>query len=95
MKKKVLLTATLGMCILFTSLSVGSNPLTTKGIDDDGDGVINTEDFCPWTPWGAIVDEQGCPIQDAEYNYDTDGDGVVDGVDQCISVPGTIPTGCP
>ncbi len=28
--------------------------------DDDGDGIINSQDKCPNTPTGAIVDNHGC-----------------------------------
>ena len=31
--------------------------------DDDGDGIENEFDFCPNTPSGAVVDEDGCSIK--------------------------------
>ena len=31
--------------------------------DDDGDGVLNIDDFCPNTPPGASVDIDGCSIR--------------------------------
>lgn len=37
--------------------------------DEDGDGVIDFLDECPWTPAGVEVDEKGCPL-------DKDGDFV-------------------
>ncbi len=37
--------------------------------DEDGDGVIDFVDECPWTPEGVEVDEKGCPL-------DKDGDFV-------------------
>ena len=37
--------------------------------DEDGDGVIDFDDECPWTPAGVEVDEKGCPL-------DKDGDFV-------------------
>ena len=37
--------------------------------DEDGDGVIDFIDECPWTPEGVEVDEKGCPL-------DKDGDFV-------------------
>ena len=37
--------------------------------DEDGDGVIDFDDECPWTPEGVEVDENGCPL-------DIDGDFV-------------------
>ncbi len=48
--------------------------------DSDGDGVADSDDRCPGTPCGAIVDEFGCP-------KDTDGDGVYDGIDRCPDTP--------
>jgi len=48
--------------------------------DTDKDGVVNKDDQCPDTPFGAIVDEFGCPI-------DSDGDAVYDGLDQCPNTP--------
>ncbi|MBN2542963.1 OmpA family protein [bacterium] len=44
--------------------------------DTDRDGVPDKRDECPDTPFGAIVDEFGCPL-------DSDNDGVFDGIDQC------------
>jgi cell division protein FtsN len=37
--------------------------------DEDGDGVIDFIDECPWTPVGVEVDDKGCPL-------DKDGDFV-------------------
>ena len=48
--------------------------------DSDKDGVENKDDLCPDTPFGAVVDEFGCPV-------DSDGDGVYDGLDQCDNTP--------
>ncbi len=66
--------------------------LGSKGtVDTDGDGVPDTDDKCPNTPHGAVVDKHGCPI-------DSDGDGVPDGIDQCPNTPhGAVvdKTGCP
>jgi len=61
--------------------------------DADRDGVVDSKDKCPDTPFGVIVDKKGCPV-------DTDGDGVPDYLDKC---PGTPPeayskideNGCP
>lgn len=39
--------------------------------DEDGDGVIDWYDRCPFTPKSAVVDTSGCPL-------DTDRDGVPD-----------------
>ncbi|MCB9189716.1 MAG: hypothetical protein H6599_10615 [Flavobacteriales bacterium] len=43
--------------------------------DKDGDGVIDTEDFCQNTPQGIEVDKSGCPL-------DADKDGVPDYMDK-------------
>lgn len=59
--------------------------------DSDGDGVIDSQDRCPGTPAGRVVNSQGCEL-------DADGDGVVDGVDQCPNTPAGAPVdavGCP
>ncbi len=37
--------------------------------DQDGDGVVDGLDICPFTPKGVAVDEDGCPLDD-------DNDGV-------------------
>ncbi|MCB0793294.1 MAG: hypothetical protein KDB88_01035 [Flavobacteriales bacterium] len=42
--------------------------------DEDGDGVTDMYDLCPFTPAGAAVDKNGCPL-------DSDGDGVPDHLD--------------
>ncbi len=58
--------------------------------DSDKDGVVDSRDRCPDTPFGAIVDEFGCPM-------DSDQDGVPDGLDMCPNTPlGAIvdATGC-
>ncbi len=48
--------------------------------DADEDGVPDRKDSCPGTPFGAIVDENGC-------HTDQDGDGVPDGLDVCVNTP--------
>tara|TARA_R110001592_G_scaffold211623_1_gene463566 strand:+ start:3124 stop:5196 length:2073 start_codon:yes stop_codon:yes gene_type:complete len=43
--------------------------------DEDGDGVIDFIDECPWTPAGVEVDEKGCPLdKDTDFvpNYKDD-----------------------
>lgn len=43
--------------------------------DEDGDGVIDFIDECPWTPEGVEVDDKGCPLdKDGDYvpNYRDD-----------------------
>ncbi len=42
--------------------------------DEDGDFVLDPVDECPGTPFGAVVDTLGCPV-------DSDGDGVPDYLD--------------
>lgn len=48
--------------------------------DSDKDGVSNKDDQCPHSPFGAAVDEFGCPV-------DSDGDDVFDGLDMCPNTP--------
>ena len=48
--------------------------------DSDGDGVIDSEDKEPYTPYGAEVDADG-------KGKDSDGDGVYDGIDQQPNTP--------
>ena len=48
-------------------------------MDSDGDGVVDSEDICPNTPDGEIVDSVGCSIS----QKDSDGDGVNDNLDAC------------
>ena len=43
--------------------------------DQDGDLVLDINDYCPETPTGVKVDETGCPI-------DTDNDGIADYIDK-------------
>ena len=54
--------------------------------DDDGDGLRNDDDRCPYDI--GIISNQGCP--------DSDGDGVVDIDDQCPNLSGIKENnGCP
>lgn len=48
--------------------------------DSDNDGVADTDDQCPGTPSGAVVDSRGC-------ERDSDGDGVKDSIDECPNTP--------
>jgi OOP family OmpA-OmpF porin len=62
--------------------SVLDNALATA--DSDGDGVYDSKDKEPYTPFGAKVDADGKGI-------DTDGDGVYDGLDKQNNTPsGTL-----
>ncbi|MFA9205772.1 MAG: OmpA family protein [Burkholderiaceae bacterium] len=56
--------------------------------DDDGDGVVGSEDDCPNK--AGLAKYHGCPIPDA------DNDGIDDENDKCPNVEGTIKyKGCP
>lgn len=48
--------------------------------DTDGDGIIDTEDDCPYA--SGSVEFGGCP--------DSDGDGIIDGEDLCPDIPGLL-----
>ncbi len=64
-----------------------------KPADSDGDGVIDSNDRCPGTPAGTMVDSSGCPI-----DGDSDGDGVPDSRDRCPNTARGTPvdaSGCP
>lgn len=72
---------------LGVSLMLGS----TRIVDTDQDGVIDSRDRCPNTPIGALVDSHGCPT-------DTDHDKVFDGLDRCPDTPpgaAVDASGCP
>ena len=61
-----------------------NDELLYGGDDEDGDGVIDLVDDCPFTPEGVVVDENGCPL-------DGDGDWVPDYKDDELdSPPGSI-----
>lgn len=52
--------------------------------DEDGDGVQDTGDNCPYTPAGVKVDAFGCPL-------DGDGDGVPDHADDELNTAAGAP----
>ena len=54
----------------------GAECRVTQEVDCDADGVPDSLDKCPCTPFGVKVDEEGCPL-------DTDKDGVPDYLDKC------------
>ena len=59
--------------------------------DEDADGIPNSSDACPNTPFGVKVDEFGCPL-------DADKDGVPDYLDRCVDTPAKVKVdqdGCP
>jgi outer membrane protein OmpA-like peptidoglycan-associated protein/opacity protein-like surface antigen len=71
--------------------SVGFTYFFGGARDTDQDGIKDKFDQCPDTPFGALVDQYGCPL-------DNDGDGVYDGLDACSDTPtGAVVdiTGCP
>ena len=53
-------------------------------VDNDQDGIPDTEDECPDTPAGEAVNENGCSLS----QLDSDNDGVSDADDLC---PDTLP----
>ena len=76
---------------LFITTMAGFSFTLTSKKDDDNDGVEDSEDMCPNTPEGVIVNEFGCPI-------DSDGDGVADYLDECSKTPKNVVVdkkGCP
>jgi len=59
--------------------------------DSDWDGINDSEDACPETPFGVAVDQFGCAV-------DSDKDGVADYLDRCKNTPTNINIdehGCP
>ncbi|MCB0771527.1 MAG: thrombospondin type 3 repeat-containing protein [Flavobacteriales bacterium] len=52
--------------------------------DEDGDGVQDVQDKCPYTPAGAAVDAFGCPL-------DGDNDGVPDHADDELNTVAGAP----
>ena len=75
----------------YTSVLIGISYSPFVDSDSDGDGVLDSRDMCPDTPYGVKVDEFGCPI-------DSDKDGVPDYLDECSGTPqGTTvdQKGCP
>jgi hypothetical protein len=62
----------------------GEDLLALEYNDEDGDGVADMIDLCPFTPDGVQVDLYGCPL-------DTDKDGVADHLDkEPNSAPGAF-----
>jgi OOP family OmpA-OmpF porin len=63
-------------------------PAQCPDLDDDSDGVKNSEDACPTE--GGKVDAKGCPLKDE------DKDGIEDAADKCPSTAGAASAqGCP
>jgi hypothetical protein len=63
--------------------------------DSDYDGVPDSSDNCDYTYNTDQADANGNGVGDACDGIDTDGDGITDSNDQCPSVRGVAPTGCP
>ena len=75
----------------YTSVLIGFSYSPFVDSDSDGDGVVDSKDMCPDTPYGINVDKFGCPV-------DSDKDGVPDYLDECSGTPkGTTvdQKGCP
>ena len=76
-----------------------SPPPTTQVLDADQDGVPDSLDSCPGTPFGTTVDASGCPVQSSPPPVlDSDQDGVPDSLDACPNTAlGTAvdASGCP
>ena len=56
-------------------------------MDDDGDGILDADDFCPlgetgWTS-GKVLDSDGDGCKDESEGTDSDRDGVSDTSDSC------------
>lgn len=47
-------------------------PAPAPPADEDKDGVADTQDKCPETPAGAIIDDRGCWVLNADYLFDFD-----------------------
>lgn len=59
-----------------TKTPVKQKTVSNSNDDSDLDGVPDSKDECSDTPFGALTDRDGCPV-------DSDGDGVYDGLDDC------------
>jgi outer membrane protein OmpA-like peptidoglycan-associated protein/outer membrane protein W len=73
------------------SVTLGLSYYIGRDQDTDGDGVYDTKDMCPNTPFEVMVDEFGCPL-------DADADGVPDYLDKCPNTPTGVKvdaSGCP
>ena len=66
-----------------TQVCVDADGCAQNQLDDDNDGVMNSDDLCPNTDPGAIVDAVGC----AQNQIDDDNDGVMNSDDQCPNTP--------
>lgn len=93
----VLYDARANLGVLYSFGAAAAAPPATDR-DSDDDGVADSVDACPDTPFGMPVDSNGCPIQALALTADSDGDGVFDDADQCPATPVGTPVdalGCP
>ena len=57
--------------------------------DDDGDGVLNVTDTCPYSdPFDTPIDANGCDA--TQQDLDADGDGINDNINPSINFGGQI-----
>ena len=71
--------------------AVANQELEDPPVDNDGDGIPDDEDQCPFE--AGVPENYGCPYVGP---IDSDGDGVYDDTDQCPSEPGSPAYyGCP
>lgn len=82
--------------VSFSATLDGMMSSTDLTRDDDGDGIPNAWDHCPFEPedFDGFEDGDGCP------EYDNDGDGIPDSEDACPNVAETFngymdEDGCP
>ena len=71
--------ASLGVTALLGSLSRAES-VAAIPVDSDSDGVADSQDSCPDTATGVVVDQFGCELDD-------DRDGVVNSLDACPDTP--------
>jgi len=72
------------MTLIGLTYSFGSQKqiVAPAPVDNDHDGVVDSQDKCLNTPANTKVDASGCAIP-----VDTDGDGVYDKLDKCPNTP--------
>jgi OmpA-OmpF porin, OOP family len=70
----------LGISLAFNRTVSDSSPQPSQPADSDKDGVRDSRDQCPDTPFGTKVNSRGCVP-------DSDNDGVADNRDQCPATP--------
>ena len=68
--------------ITFNDQTVLSACFEVDSLDDDGDGILDTDDNCPLTPNAEQTDTDNDGEGDA-CDEDDDGDGILDSVDNC------------